>query len=143
MIRKVMGGGGGAKSKKNFPRKSLIKTIYSYGFGQKQYAQGGSVQVRLLQINYEVNDKSRLEIKRDFFKSQHDSWVNIIKTYLDWYSCRPDTEIEEFNILHVLFTNLYWPNNLELSGINVILCINTHSQTSLHGVKICAFHNNN
>ena len=69
-----MGGGGGAKVKKtNFPRKSLIKTIYSYGFGQKQYAQGGSVQVRLLQINYEVNDKSRLEIKRDFFKSQHDS----------------------------------------------------------------------
>ena len=27
----------------------------------------GVVQVRLLQINYEVNDKSRLEIKRDFF----------------------------------------------------------------------------
>ena len=30
------------------------------------------MQVRLLQINYEVIDKSRLEIKRDFFKSQHD-----------------------------------------------------------------------
>ena len=66
--------GVGQKSKKkNFPRKSLIKTIYSYGFGQKKYAQGGSVQVRLLQINYAVNDKSRLEIKRDFLKSQHDS----------------------------------------------------------------------
>lgn len=25
------------------------------------------MQVRLLKINYEVNDKSRLEIKRDFF----------------------------------------------------------------------------
>ena len=25
------------------------------------------MQVRLLQINYEVNDKSRLDIKRDFF----------------------------------------------------------------------------
>ena len=32
------------------------------------YAQGGSVQVRLLEINYEVIDKSRLEIKHDFFK---------------------------------------------------------------------------
>ena len=75
--KKSDGGGGvgvGQKSKKkNFPRKSLIKTIYSYGFGQKKYAQGGSVQVRLLQINYAVNDKSRLEIKRDFLKSQHDS----------------------------------------------------------------------
>ena len=30
------------------------------------------MQVKLLQINYEVIDKSRLEIKRDFFKSQHD-----------------------------------------------------------------------
>ena len=37
---------------------------------KKKYAQGGFVQVRLLQINFEVNDKSRLEIKRDFFKSQ-------------------------------------------------------------------------
>ena len=26
------------------------------------------MQVRLLEINYEVNDKSRLEIKRDRFK---------------------------------------------------------------------------
>ena len=26
------------------------------------------MQVRLLEINYEVNDKSRLEIKRDCFK---------------------------------------------------------------------------
>ena len=44
-----MGGGGGAKvKKKNSPRKSLIKTIYSYGFGQKKkYAQGGFVQVSL------------------------------------------------------------------------------------------------
>ena len=31
----------------------------------------------------------------------------MIKDYLDRYSCRPDIEIEEFNILHVLFTNLY------------------------------------
>ena len=55
----------------------------------------------------------------------------MIKDYLDWYSCRPDIEIEEFNILHVLFTNLYWPINWELFGIKVILCINTYSQTSL------------
>ena len=41
---------------------------------KEKYAQGGSVQVRLLQINYEVNKKSRLEMKCDFFfKSQHDS----------------------------------------------------------------------
>ena len=65
------------------------------------------------------------------FSSQHDSWVNSVKHYLDWYSCRPDTEIEEFNILmHILFTDLYWPNNKKLFGINVILCINTCSQTS-------------
>ena len=50
-----MGGGGGQKN------------IFPTDFGQKIYAQGKSVQVRLLQINYEVNDKSRLEIKRDFF----------------------------------------------------------------------------
>ena len=38
---------------------------------------------------------------------------NIVKDYLEWYSCRSDTEIEEFNTLYddVLFTNLYWPNN--------------------------------
>ena len=35
---------------------------------KEKYAQGGSVQVRLLQINYEVNKKSRLEMKCDFFK---------------------------------------------------------------------------
>ena len=26
----------------------------------------------------------------------HNSWVNIVKGYLDWYSCRPDTEIEDY-----------------------------------------------
>ena len=34
---------------------------------KEKYAQGGSVQVRLLQINYKLNEKSRLEMKRDFF----------------------------------------------------------------------------
>ena len=68
-IRKVMGEGGDREvPKKIFPRTLLIKHIYSYGFWpQKIYPQGGSVQVRLLQINYEVNDKSKMEIKRDFF----------------------------------------------------------------------------
>ena len=104
---------GGAKVKKHFPRKLLIKKHIPTDVGQKKYAQGGFVWVRLLQINNEVNDKSRLEIKRDFFKSQHDSWVNIVKDYLDLYSRRSGIEIEEFNILHddVLFTNLCWPNN--------------------------------
>ena len=38
---------------------------------------------------------------------------NIVKDYLEWYSCRPDIEIEEFSTLYddVLFTNLHWPNN--------------------------------
>ena len=35
-------------------------------FGQKNYPQGGSVQVRLLQDDYEVNGKFRLEEKRGF-----------------------------------------------------------------------------
>ena len=65
----------------------------------------------LLQVNYEVNDKSKLENKRDIFNLNSDCWVNIVKDYLDWYSCRSDTDVEEFNIFHVLFTNLYWPNN--------------------------------
>ena len=56
------------KSKKFFfCGKLLIKKYIPTDLGQKLYAQGGSVQVRLLQINYEVIDKSRLEIKRDFF----------------------------------------------------------------------------
>ena len=62
------GEGGGTKVQKIFfRRKLLIKKYIPTDFGQKIYAQGGSVQVRLLQINYEVIDKSRLEIKRDFF----------------------------------------------------------------------------
>ena len=64
-----MGERGGAKVKKTL----LIKKCIPTDFCQKEYSPGGSVQVRLLQINYEVNDKSRLKIKRDFFKSQHDS----------------------------------------------------------------------
>ena len=65
-----MGEGGGVKVKKNFfLRKLLTKNIYSYRFCPKKInAQGGPVQVRLLEINYEVNDKSRLEIKHDCFK---------------------------------------------------------------------------
>ena len=55
-------GEGWSKSQK----KIINKKIHSYGFLLKKYSSGGSVQVRLLQINYEVNDKSRLEIKRDF-----------------------------------------------------------------------------
>ena len=53
-----MGGGGvGAKVKKEKMPQEIINN-----FGQKNNAQGGSLQVRLLQINYEVNAKSRLEI---------------------------------------------------------------------------------
>ena len=69
-LEKWWGRGGGDREvpKKIFPRTLLIKNIYSYGFWPKKiYPQGGSVQVRLLQINYEVNDKSKMEIKRDFF----------------------------------------------------------------------------
>ena len=49
---------------------------------KEKYAQGGSVQVRLLQINYEVNKKSRLEMKCDFFLN-----LNMTQEdYLNWYS---------------------------------------------------------
>ena len=66
MVGEVWGGGGGGGG----PRKLLMKKfIYSYGFWPNKICtrriQGGSVQVTLLQINYEVNYKSRLEIKRD------------------------------------------------------------------------------
>ena len=61
------GGGGGVRQEIKIPRKLLIKIYIPTDFGQKKYAQRGSVQVRLLQINYEVNDKSRLKIERDFF----------------------------------------------------------------------------
>ena len=106
----AVGGRGGLKSQKIKFHLVIINQIYFHGFWPKTvHPQGGSVQVRLLQINCEVNGKSRVEIKLNFFKSQHDSWVTVVKDYLDWYSCRPDTEIEEFIILHALFTNLYWP----------------------------------
>ena len=106
----AVGGRGGLKSQKIKFHLVIINQIYFHGFWPKTvHPQGGSVQVRLLQINCEVNDKSRVGIKLNFFKSQHDSWVTVVKDYLDWYSCRPDTEIEEFIILHALFTNLYWP----------------------------------
>ena len=66
-LEKWYGGGGGVRQEIKNPRKLLIKIYIPTDFGQKKYAQRGSVQVRLLQINYEVNDKSRLEIERDFF----------------------------------------------------------------------------
>ena len=49
------------------PRSGEKKYIFLRILAPKKDAQGGSVQVRLLQVNCEVNDKSRLEIKRDFF----------------------------------------------------------------------------
>ena len=105
----------------------------------------------------------------DFFESQHDSseynfvkglpltdTVNLVPreevgAHLQSQGKAPwwrgiDTvvgqtlKLKSSNILHVLFTNLYWPNNLELFGMNVILGINTYSQTSLQWRK-CAFHN--
>ena len=60
-------GGGGEGWSKSQKQILLIKKCIPTDFCQKEYSPGGSVQVRLLQINYEVNDKSRLEIKRDFF----------------------------------------------------------------------------
>ena len=108
-----MGGVDGAKVKKNFPAKLSTKIYIPADLGQKKYAQGGSVQVSLTITGqlYAENDKSKLETKRDVFNLNSDCWVNIVEDYLDWYSCRPDTDIEEFNIFHVLFTNLYWPNS--------------------------------
>ena len=105
--------GGWGQSQKTFSQEIINKKTHSYGCWPKKICPRRICVVRLLQINYEVNDKSRLEIKSDFFKSQHDSWVNIVKDYLDLYSRRSGIEIEEFNILHddVLFTNLCWPNN--------------------------------
>ena len=105
----------------------------------------------------------------DFFESQHDSSeYNFVKglPLLDTVNLVPREEVgahlqsqgkahwwrgidtvvgqtlklKSSNILHVLFTNLYWPNNLEPFGMNVILGINTYSQTSLQWRK-CAFHN--
>ena len=105
----------------------------------------------------------------DFFESQHDSseynfvkglpltdTVNLVPreevgAHLQSQGKAPwwrgiDTvvgqtlKLKSSNILHVLFTNLYWPNNLEPFGMNVFLGINTYSQTSLQWRK-CAFHN--
>ena len=76
-----MGGGGGGKSKeKKIPQEIINKKyIFLRILAKKINGQGGSVQVRLLEIKYEVNDKSRLETKRDInFLYQHDSWVNIV-----------------------------------------------------------------
>ena len=103
----------GQKSKKISPENYQQKKYIPADLGQKKYAQGGSVQVSLTITGqlYEENDKSKLETKRDVFNLNSDCWVNIVEDYLDWYSCRPDTDIEEFNICHVLFTNLYWPNS--------------------------------
>ena len=53
--------------KESKPRSGEKKNIFLRILAQKKDAQGGSVQVRLLQVNCEVNDKSRLEITRDFF----------------------------------------------------------------------------
>ena len=63
----LAGRGGGGRQEIKIPRKLLIKIYIATDFGKKKYVQRESVQVRLLQINYEVNDKSRLERKRDFF----------------------------------------------------------------------------
>ena len=69
-LEKWWGEVGWGKSQKNVSSGNYKEKIYiPTDFGQKNiYAQGGSVQVRLLEINYEVIDKSRLEIKHDFFK---------------------------------------------------------------------------
>ena len=96
----------------------------------------------------------------DFFESQHDSSeYNFVKglPLTDTVNLVPREEVgahlqsqgkapwwrgidavvgqtlklKSSNILHVLFTNLYWPNNLEPFGMNVILGIDTYSQTSL------------
>ena len=83
------GGGGGVQNTKKIPQEIINQIyiyiyiyIYSYRFCQKIYAQGGSVQVRLLQINYEVNDKSKLEIKRDFFNLNMTNEKILLRTTL-------------------------------------------------------------
>ena len=72
MIR-VGGWGGGwvKKIKKNFRQEIINKKIYSYGFWPKEkkicpWRICAGIK-RLFKKNYEVNDKSRLEIKHDFF----------------------------------------------------------------------------
>ena len=58
----------------------MIKYTYiSTDFGQNNNAQGGSLQVRLLQINYEVNAKSRLEIII-IIRSTYYYWIIIRST---------------------------------------------------------------
>ena len=80
MIRGWGGGGlggdgqgcGSKKSKKSFPRKLLIKKNIPTDFGQKKKNMPKENLCRYqksqpFKKNYEVNDKSRLEIKHDFF----------------------------------------------------------------------------
>ena len=72
-----MGGGDGQggwskKSKKIFPRKLLIKKYIPTDLGQKKKNMPKENLCRYKKTqpfkkNYEVNDKSRLEIKHDFF----------------------------------------------------------------------------
>ena len=64
----MIGAGGrvGQKPKKRMPQEIINKIYIFLKILAKQNAPGGSAQLRLLQINYEVNAKSRLEKKRDF-----------------------------------------------------------------------------
>ena len=60
------------KSKTNFPRKLLIKKYIPTDLGQKKKNMPKENLCRYKKTqpfnkNYEVNDKSRLEIKHDFF----------------------------------------------------------------------------
>ena len=134
----------GQKSKKNFPAKLSTKIYIPADLGQKKYAQGGSVQVSLTITGqlYEENDKSKLETKRDVFNLNSDFWVNIVENYLDWYSCRPDTDIEEFNIsmyYSQIFTDQTARNLLEYK----LSCVLIHIHKPLCSEDICAFHSNN
>ena len=60
------------KIEKNFPQEIINKKKYSYGFWPKEKNMPKENLCRYkksqpFKKNYEVNDKSRLEIKHDFF----------------------------------------------------------------------------
>ena len=53
--------------KKKFPQEIINKKIHSYGFLPKKIFLRRICAGKTIADNYEVNDKSRLKIERDFF----------------------------------------------------------------------------
>ena len=106
--------GGWGQSQKTFSQEIINKKTHSYGCWPKKICP------RRICVGKTITDQQWSEWQVQignrtwlfFLKSQHDSWVNTVKDYLDWYSCMPDTEIEEFDIfVFSQITKHYWPNN--------------------------------